>query len=100
MRKRGCETDKAGGLIDGGRLYRRNLMLAECFAHNVETAGERRITEAAIGTSRPPGADRCRQRFLGIDQFGLRLGQGTRQGGYRFTGPLHDYPPRYSKDRS
>jgi len=32
MRQHGSEIDDVGGLIDGGRLHRRNLMLAQDLA--------------------------------------------------------------------
>src|SRR5580658_2209702 len=59
MRQRGGETDEPRGLIYGGGLDRCDLMLTESFAHNVETARERRIAEASLRPSATPGADRC-----------------------------------------
>ena len=38
MGQHGGQIDDAGGLIDGGSLYRRDLMLAQGLAHDLETA--------------------------------------------------------------
>ena len=65
----------AAGVIDGGGLQGRDVMLAERLAYDVETAGERRmrrITEATLG---------------------LGLGQGRGEGADRVTGPVHRSRP-------
>src|SRR3954471_10288315 len=56
VRKRGGQIDHPGGLVDGGGLHGRNLMLPQRLAHDVEATGERRITEATLplpGTAGP-----------------------------------------------
>ena len=74
MRKRGGQIDHAGGLVDGGRLHGRNLMLPERLAHDVEATRQGRIVKAALALPRPARPHGSRERLFGIDQFCLRLG--------------------------
>ena len=49
MRQHGRQIDDARGLIDRGGLHRRDLMLAQGLAHDVEAARQRRIAEGLLG---------------------------------------------------
>jgi hypothetical protein len=46
--KRGGQIDHPGGLVDGGRLHGRGLMLPERLAHDVEATGERWLISANV----------------------------------------------------
>src|SRR5262249_19151094 len=70
-----------------------DLVLPQRFAHDVESAGERRIAEAALAVSWSAGANGGRERLFRVDEFGLGLGQGRGQRRDRFTGPGHGRPP-------
>ena len=93
MRKRGGQIDHTGRLVDGGGLHGRDLVLTEGLAHDVEAAGERRITKAALPLPWPAGPDRGGQRLFGVDELGLGLGQRRGKRRDRFTGPGHGSPP-------
>jgi hypothetical protein len=69
------QIDHASGLIDGGRLYRGDLVLAERLAHDIEATGKRRIAKAAPALPCAAGPDRQRQGLFRIDELGLRPGQ-------------------------
>jgi hypothetical protein len=45
MCRNGAEPDNARGVIDRSGLHRRDLMLAQGLAHNVEATLERRIAK-------------------------------------------------------
>src|SRR5262245_46716505 len=87
------QVDDAGRRVDSSRLYRRNLMLTERLAHDVEATRQRCIAEAALRLPCPSGPDRGDEGLLWVDQFGLGLGQGGCESRNRFTGPVHGRPP-------
>jgi hypothetical protein len=58
-------------------LHHGNLMVSKRLAHDVEAARERRVAECL--PSRALGLDRGNERFLGIDQLALRLGECRRK---------------------
>src|SRR5262245_66257104 len=93
MSQRGGQIDHSDRMVDGGRLHRRNLVLAEGLAYDVEATGEWGIAEPALALPWPAGADYRREGLFGIDQFGLSLGQGRGQRRDRFTGSGHGRPP-------
>jgi hypothetical protein len=95
MRKHCCEAQKAAFLVDLRRLNRRNLMPAKALAHDIQSARQRGIAEGAVRLAREGRADGGNERFLGIRQLHLRLGQGSRNGSDCITGAVHDCrPPR------
>jgi hypothetical protein len=87
MRQHGGQIDDAGRLVDGRRLHRGDLVLAQRLAHDIEAAGERSIAEAALAVPCASAAERSGQGLLWVDELGLGLGQGRGQGGDRLTGP-------------
>ena len=64
MRQHGGQIDHTADLIDGGGLDGSDFVLAQRLAHDVETARERRITEAALPLPHPAGPDSGGQRFF------------------------------------
>ena len=69
MREHRGEANESGVLVDRGRLHRRDLVLAERLANDIEPAGERRIAERAIafpGEWRADGAD---QRLFRVGEL-------------------------------
>ena len=89
MREDCREIDDPGGLIDGGRLYRGNLMLAQNLAHNVEPTRQWRVAKGLFRLSWFARADGGNERFFRVDEFALRLGESRGQGSNRGTRPLH-----------
>src|ERR1035438_2932338 len=99
MGEDGGEPNKPGFPVDRGRLHRRNLVLAQALANNIEAARERGIAEGPILLTRERRADGGSQRFLWVGNLSLGLGQRRRDGADRFTGVVHGYPPWYSTDQ-
>ena len=93
VREHGRQPNQSSLVVDRGGLHGRNLVFAQCLAHDLEPGGERGITERPIGLPRERRADGRRERFLWIDQFALRLGECSRNGADRFTGALHGRLP-------
>ena len=87
------QIHSSGRRIDRSRLNRRDLLLAEGFADDVEAARERGVAEAAGSLPRPLAANDGNQRLLGVRKLALRFGQGGREGRNRFTGPVHGGTP-------
>jgi hypothetical protein len=80
-------------LVDRRGLHRRDLVLAQRLADDVEPAGERSITEGPVVLPREWGPYGGDQGLLRIGKLGLSLGEGARNGADRFTGALHVRPP-------
>ena len=94
VRKNGGQIDQPRCLIDGSRLHRGDLMLAQGLADDIEATRQRRIAKAVVGTSRLIGTNGRDQRLLGIDELGLRFGERRRKARYGLAGPMHGSPPR------
>jgi hypothetical protein len=94
VRKNGGQIDQPLCLVDGSRLYRGDLMLAQGLADDIEPARQRRVTEALYRTSTVSRSNRRDQRLLRIDELGLRFGERRREARYGWTGPMHGSPPR------
>jgi hypothetical protein len=54
MRQYGGQVDQACGLVDGRRLYRCDLVLAEGLAHDIESARQWGIADRTRATSSSP----------------------------------------------
>src|SRR5271154_1106932 len=93
MREYRCEADKTALLVNRSRLNRGDLVPTERFAHNVETAGERRVAEVPIAFTRMGRSDCRHERLFRIGKFGLRLGQSRRDRSDRFAGSLNGFTP-------
>jgi hypothetical protein len=90
--KRG-EADLPCFLVDSRGLDRRNLMLAEALANDIEPASEGCITERPTFLARKGRSNRRDQQFFRVAELTLRLGQsgGDRTDGV--TGAVHRRPP-------
>jgi hypothetical protein len=77
MCERCRQADQAHFFVDRGGLHHRDLMAAERFAHDLETARECGVAKRLIRLARPGGANDRNQQLLGIGKFSLRLGEGS-----------------------
>ena len=100
MRQYGRQIDNPSVLVDRRCLHRGDLMLPECFPHDIKATGERRITEAAFRLPCPFARNGRGQRFLRIGEFGLRLGERRGNRSDRLTRALQGCPPPPREDRS
>src|ERR1700727_1124310 len=87
------EANEARLLVDRGGLHRRDLVTAEGFAYDVESARECRIAKGLIMIARVGSADCRRERLLWIGELRLRLGQRGGDRPDRFARTLHGSPP-------
>jgi hypothetical protein len=71
MRQYSRQTDYASSVINRRGLHRGDLMLAQGFAYDLESAGERRIAERPFDPTRAIAPDGGHQRLLGVGEFGL-----------------------------
>jgi len=80
--------------VDGGGLHCRDLVLAQGLANDIEPTGKRGIAKGPSPLlPRERRTDGRGQRFFGVAEFALRLGQGGGDGANRFTGAVHRPPP-------
>ena len=101
MRERGGQIDHAGGLVDGGRLNGRDLMLPERLAHDVEATGEGRIAEAALALPGAAGPDRVAvSDFSGLTRSAWALASAEARAATDFTGSGHGSPPSPGRQSS
>ena len=56
MGQDGRQIDRAGGLVDGGRLHGSDLVLSQGLAHDVEPARQRRIAKRLLRPTDPTGS--------------------------------------------
>src|SRR5215217_3642193 len=90
------KSDKAGLVVDPGRLHDRDLMRTKALAHDLEPAGERGIAEGAVTLAWKWRADGGCKRLLWVGELGLRLGEGGGDRANRVTGAVHGWPPSRS----
>ena len=95
----GGQIDRAGCGIDGSRLHRRDLLLAERLADDVETTRERRVAEGPGPLPWPVRPDGGNERLLGVRKprgSSLDRLMGLMQGICTPTGPRSS-PPQPKK---
>jgi len=69
-------------LVQRCGLHHGDLVLTEAFADQVQTGGKRGIAKDPLAAA---GRNACRQRLLGVRQFGLGLGKRGCDGANRLT---------------
>jgi hypothetical protein len=95
MGQHGGQVHNACGLIDRRGLDRRDLMLAQGLAHDLEAACARGVAEQPLRGIAVLGLDRPYQRLFWIGELDLRLGERCGQGNCAaFLGQLANDSPR------
>src|SRR6185437_4892797 len=96
----GGQPDEATVLVNRGRLYGRDLVLAKALADDFESTGEGGITQRFSVLRWRLGEERPDQRLLRVGELDLRLGQSRGNRSDALTGSLHGRPPRSREHRS
>src|SRR5438046_4247901 len=85
------QIHRSSGLVDRGRLYSGDLVLAQGLAHDLEPARQRRISERLLGLAFV--SDCGNEGLFWVDELRLSLAKSTSQSCYGVTRPVADQPP-------